>query len=295
MIPRVTITCISVERVFDNLGNFNSNNHTLLELCGREPLADGDEYESIMRQTAFHQWVHLTGLDFCQVKLFLDDCVLLIEAGTPGQLTNRVPNQYREELEELGKRLDNEMKIIPCFARFSRCSLKDGKNGPGPFTNAMDMLSNIVTSGRCYEELSRNVRLGTMPVMLYTLPWLKEMNVKNEFRVFVYDGQVTAISQYDAYVYAGWDMRQSEIMDLVIQVEKMVESYVNSNLKTTSFTMDILFNNTSVTLVELNSFGAQMAAGSALFHWIIDYDLLHGKLDGIEVRVLSFMVFTDCK
>ena len=47
--------------------------------------------------------------------------------------------------------------------------------------------------------------------------------------------------------------------------------------------------NLDVQLIEFNAFGAQMASGSALFHWLRDYNVLYG-MNGdnyIEVRVTS--------
>jgi hypothetical protein len=40
----------------------------------------------------------------------------------------------------------------------------------------------------------------------------------------------------------------------------------------------------SVRLIELNSFGAEMASASALFHWVRDADLLHSS-DQLCIRV----------
>jgi hypothetical protein len=47
----------------------------------------------------------------------------------------------------------------------------------------------------------------------------------------------------------------------------------------------------SVELIELNSYGAQMAAGSCLFHWLKDYDQLYGlSITEGERREVEFWV-----
>jgi len=53
--------------------------------------------------------------------------------------------------------------------------------------------------------------------------------------------------------------------------------------------MDVLYNKgyNNVKIIELNSFGLQMAAGSCLFNWITDYDQLYGKNQNIEIRIVS--------
>lgn len=40
-------------------------------------------------------------------------------------------------------------------------------------------------------------------------------------------------------------------------------------------------------LVEFNSFGADFAPGSALFHWLNDKDILYGNGDTITVRFIT--------
>lgn len=46
----------------------------------------------------------------------------------------------------------------------------------------------------------------------------------------------------------------------------------------------------SVELIELNSYGAQMAAGSCLFHWITDYDQLYGVCNASGRSEVEFRV-----
>lgn len=42
--------------------------------------------------------------------------------------------------------------------------------------------------------------------------------------------------------------------------------------------------------IEPNGFGAEYSAGSALYHWIDDYDLLNGDKDYVEFRYTSSLV-----
>ena len=39
--------------------------------------------------------------------------------------------------------------------------------------------------------------------------------------------------------------------------------------------------------IELNSFGEEMAAGSACFHWILDNDILYGREDKVYFRYVK--------
>ncbi|DBA71757.1 TPA: hypothetical protein ACH3X2_011028 [Trebouxia sp. C0005] len=52
-----------------------------------------------------------------------------------------------------------------------------------------------------------------------------------------------------------------------------------------SFTLDVFCHadqDFAVKLIELNSFGAQLAAGSCLFDWVKDYEMLYGLSNILE-------------
>ena len=57
-----------------------------------------------------------------------------------------------------------------------------------------------------------------------------------------------------------------------------------------SAVMDVIIDYESLkcNIVEFNPFGAQLKTGSSLFHWINDYNQLHGKnKKKIEVRLIN--------
>lgn len=68
-------------------------------------------------------------------------------------------------------------------------------------------------------------------------------------------------------------------------------------LQKTFFVADVYVNvNTKIChLIELNPFGAASGAGSSLFNWYKDYDLLYGinhdKNKEIELRYLSIIEY----
>jgi hypothetical protein len=44
-----------------------------------------------------------------------------------------------------------------------------------------------------------------------------------------------------------------------------------------SYSYDFAIVNNKPYFIEMNSFGKEYAAGSALFHWLLDEDILYGK------------------
>ena len=57
-----------------------------------------------------------------------------------------------------------------------------------------------------------------------------------------------------------------------------------------SYTIDFaLLDNDEPYFIELNSFGKEYAAGSALFHWILDEDILYNKQNKIYFRYTKWV------
>jgi hypothetical protein len=50
-----------------------------------------------------------------------------------------------------------------------------------------------------------------------------------------------------------------------------------------SYTFDFAIVNSQPYLIELNSFGKEYAAGSALFHWILDEHILYNKFETNDI------------
>jgi hypothetical protein len=104
-----------------------------------------------------------------------------------------------------------------------------------------------------------------------------------ELRVFVCNRKVTTISQYDfrnnGYFSTQTNQRLEQIgKDVTRFVEKLPIFHLRN------FTADV-YVNSGIRLIEINSFGYWLAAGSCLFHWIQDYDQLYGKTAEVEFRI----------
>jgi hypothetical protein len=68
-------------------------------------------------------------------------------------------------------------------------------------------------------------------------------------------------------------------------IREFVYSHITPNINHISnYTIDLAVVDSKIYFIELNSFGAEYAAGSALFHWIIDKEILYGNTDRIEFR-----------
>jgi len=122
---------------------------------------------------------------------------------------------------------------------------------------------------------------------LYFMPWV-DMDPEKELRVFVERNRVTAISAQHLYRVNRWLVEG----DTDAVISKVLEFFARdvrdklSNLE--NYTMDVVLVGETETpyFIETNSFGAAYAAGSALFHWIEDHEVLSGARP-IELRYVD--------
>ena len=123
------------------------------------------------------------------------------------------------------------------------------------------------------------------------MPWIENFDDEKEFRVFVYQNEITSISIQNLFKINHWLNSKSNI-EIELIVNSMLE-YFHLNIrdkliKIENYTMDIYFISESEWyFIEPNGFGKAYAAGSSLFHWVNDEELLCGKTDRIEIRYVS--------
>lgn len=103
-----------------------------------------------------------------------------------------------------------------------------------------------------------------------------------EFRCFVYDGSITAISQYHSTT--GYRFDRDVVRNYGYQILDFWKNEVKDKLVigtgVSDWTVDIGFlPNGKPNIVELNGFGAYLVTGAAQYCWELDYDLIH-RVDG---------------
>lgn len=266
-------------------------NHKEADLVAKEAGISDQQYSRTIQETRYEAWRCLRPLPGeLHFQLGIEDCTQLSKAGQVGILTKRYPRLYEDELELVEAKLQ-PLPCPPYFARLSTCSTKGGQGGVGPFYTAKQIVTALVTSYRCVSVFERNE-----PVGLYLLPFCSHFDCDKEFRAFVCKNKVTAISQYNEAEGCGWgacsDIDLTKIvhhtMNLLTAMVK--QAAVLKLALPASFTLDVFCHadqDFAVKLIELNSFGAQLAAGSCLFDWVKDYEMLYGLSNILEVRVIG--------
>jgi len=121
---------------------------------------------------------------------------------------------------------------------------------------------------------------GTRTLGLTLFPWL---DIQDEYRVFVHNRRVTAISQQDLGTPHPVMAQTDEPAEYARQVTEKILAECSKSvipwLESTgrdSITLDFAFlgPNMEPYIVEFNPFGPEHAAGSSLFHWELNWDKL---------------------
>lgn len=218
--------------------DFNfSNQPVMLRLCGRSP-KDGDplDAETLHKQYDLHLRQLLRGEG---VMISADEAV-----------------KYEE--------VNAEMKI-KAISKVSTLKVR----------NAQDAMSLLLTSERVYADMIDWLRFGE-PEQIVLREWQDDLTMDNEFRLYVYKGAVTAISQYDHYGYYPHLESQREFLQSgLIELWRSIHAELGD--ETLSYVVDIgyLPSHDKFILIELSPFSP--CTGAALFSWSRDKELLEGN------------------
>lgn len=170
------------------------------------------------------------------------------------------------------------------FVRLDDCSPKDN-GGLRPLKTGQEILTQILGSKRCMLRVEYAQREKLADVKLILKLWRPDIDSGNEFRVFVNDGVITALSQYHWYADSGWgrEPKKSKIPFVVEGIHQLFDQIKDFlPFKSCVYDTHVKFIEEPegevvfVELVEFNPFGAHISSGSALFHWERDFEILNG-------------------
>lgn len=300
----VSVMEYKVERVFvHRLARYNTTNYPRekgpVEADVLEALSK--DYGTEHTRTNLDRYMHDVNYHVDFTYTFTDvEAAILARYAKVGAFTGKIPKSTpdgpdnADDLQEVARRLNSELgeKISSSqwFFRFSASSPKDG-SAKFPVSNTRSVIQQIVTSRRANQSLENGNRI------LYFVRYRHDWDPNREFRVFVRKGVVTAISQY-ASNHSYWSEYTDEALG---NLAKMITEFCGNIIRrvpfgSLDFTIDVIVNGelTTIELVEINSFGYWMAAGSCLFDWLDDYDKLYGRGNSPAVHLrINMEVYTS--
>ena len=272
---------------------FNTNNHWENEQMP-------DDYKIVLSRSQTCNWVDKFHSDYHLIVLDATDLNWMKKAAKIGMITGKSSKLFEDELNDICKKYrrqweeinnNNKENFKGWFIRSNKVSLKEGEHGVGPYKDFKSIIESAVSCGSGHQFFEQEDTLCN----IYLFPWLN-LNPQKEFRVFVYQNEITAISDQHLYKINEYfnTLSDTQIKEMILQILEFFENNVKTKLDYLgNYTMDLGFientseNNTDIPyFIEPNSFGKLYAAGSALFSWIYDTDVLH-DFESIEFRYCS--------
>lgn len=273
--PNIIIEKIHVDDVNNDAASrekYNSSNHWD---NGRP-----EDYSDVLSMSQTKHWIDLFHSSYYVINIDPIDVRWMKEAARVGIHTAQVSRLHKEDFAEAVEKYTDRLSHIfdgtEYFVRSDTVSLKEGLNGAGPYTDVKSIIESLITCRSTHTP----VRDDTESIKLYLLPWLK-MDSDREFRVFVHQNRVTAISQQHLYT-TNTILNNSPDSDKIIQewvttINDYFERTIKKRIKhLSSYVIDIAITDSGPYFIEINSFGKGYASGSSLFHWLIDEDKLYG-------------------
>jgi hypothetical protein len=179
-------------------------------------------------------------------------------------------------------------------------------------TNELEALNVILSSERVFMDLLsaldcqkvqdnkvfniNNLKLHDWNNHIIIREWNNRLNPSMEFRCFVYQSNLTAISQYNPYCkfyQLQNDLTVQQIKFTIIEYwqQKIKPLLDPLNDKYSNYIIDLglienkEYNQLECIVIELNPFAP--STGASLFDWKTDMNQLTGQLNEIEIRVRS--------
>ncbi|GGI92502.1 ATP-grasp domain-containing protein [Legionella impletisoli] len=113
--------------------------------------------------------------------------------------------------------------------------------------------------------------------------WQPTLREQNEFRLFVYQGKVTAISQYNhtcLYPSLTANEHNQEVLNALNDRLTEFAKKAHPEIGMKDYILDLAVVDDQIRIVELNPFAE--STGGCLFSWRADHDLLHGNLESLR-------------
>lgn len=293
----IIVTRFSKKEVDDTTKiRFNVNN---LWASNNEP--EPDDYYEALEKTQTKNWYNVVKLEEVTIIEFdktdtewmleaLNSYAIMVMMGTDElQAASTISQLFKSQLENTINKHKNDFPNGSFFVRVERVSLKSGIHGVGPYNSLKNIIRSIITSTVGHECISINDDLERFKIYLFN--WNE---IKEEFRVFVHNNSITAISTQH-YSQVSNILKNMNDDDIKINIVNKIVDWFNNNIKDKlsqivgpNYTMDVaLLNDNSLYFIEPNCFGANYAAGSALFHWSIDHEILCNNMNQIEFRFVN--------
>lgn len=258
---------------------FNTNNHWIGDL-------PPEDYSLKNNQTDTKNWIDYFKKIYIVINFDISDLNVFKSALTISRMRNKISKIHEDEIDGIVRKyIDYEKYMLDgCFIRSENVSLKYGKHSVGPYFKLYNVIESILTAP------SDHTPVHELPIKLYLIPWIDIIKFQ-EFRVFVHNKKITAISQQHLYE-SNQILNKLSKDDANLLINKWIDiinnyffAKVQTSIDIDSYVYDFaILKDDQPYFIEINPFGKEYSSGSSLFHWIIDEDILYGKKEELHFR-----------
>lgn len=264
----------------------NSSNHWVVR---------PEDYDAVSAATDARHWLPLWHADrVLYVEHFSQsELAWLRRARTTAQLSaaNKLSPLFVDEMEALEAAhadFNTRLATGEWFVRAENVSFKYGVHGGHtPLRSLRAIVESMITAEEGHQPLS-DVAPGVprRELTMYAVPWDSRMSPRAEWRVFVHNNRVTAMSQQVWYKDVGISAAAAtRAAGLIVAFwnDAVLPKLTGAIAPSVVVDMAVFEDDDTCMFIEVNPFGAEYSSGSALFHWVHDADVLYG--DGSSVTV----------
>lgn len=156
-----------------------------------------------------------------------------------------------------------------------------------PIDNMTDLVLHLSRSKKFYSAYTKKEWVSfNFSISVILVPWVNKLKHRDEFRVFVKNKKITAITQQS------WWIDHCFSNNTIIEIGNKIKNLVNNisnKLPFRSVVLDVIVIGDECKLIECNSYGSFAASGGSLFCWKKDKNILEkeNQSDEIVFRVLT--------
>ena len=186
-------------------------------------------------------------------------------------------NEYLNNLNKLSKELNIDKKDgnlrVNAISRTHTLKVNNGK----------DAMSLLLTSERVHSDMSDWLNNGGKEQIVLR-EFNNNLNYDDEFRAFIYNNKLTAISQYDHYGMYNHVIKEKDI------IEKAINDFwlnkVKNRIKFSDYVIDFGYVNGNVILIELSPF--LQCTGASCYRWFLHMDELKNGNGKLKVKTEEY-------
>lgn len=181
------------------------------------------DYIDRVERTHSRYWINCLKSSYRRIDIDLKrpGSSWIYEAVNIGIHTGEFPHSFEDEFEIFLAFIEHETDVKDVFdgskyfIRSNEVSLREGKHGVGPYVDIKNVIESVVTCKASHRPINEDTKVLT----IYCIPWV-EIHPNKEFRMFVHENRVTAISQQHLRVRNEHlaDISSSELRDKVLSL-----------------------------------------------------------------------------